>query len=155
MTSSELRAALKAAGESLAAIARRAGVPRTTVYSFASGDVAQLKADAHARLVAALGAEPAGSETASERGVREDQRPLDPGETVSVPVPVPPHLAQLAKEHGLDVPALLAEGGLAAIEAAGRKAWYEANREAIEAKRRHIEKYGTFAERHGVFPNRR
>lgn len=84
--------------------------------------------------------------------VRENAKPFDSGS--DVPVKVPEHLLRLAEDYGLDVPALLAEGGIDAVAEAGRKAFYEANKDAIEANRRHVEKYGTFAERHGVFPNR-
>lgn len=69
----------------------------------------------------------------------------------SVPVPVPSFLLEQARAQGLEVEALIAQGGIDALRDASRQAWYDDNREAIEAKRRHIEKYGTFGQRHGVF----
>lgn len=153
MNATELRRALQGSTTSLASLARRAGIAPTTVYSFVSGDTKELKADTHARLVAAVIS--AGPGEGGPRGVRKEQTPLTPSDAAPVPVSVPPHLMRLASEHGLDVPALLAQGGFAAIEAAGREAWYQANREAIDANRKHIEEHGTFAQRHGVFPARR
>ena len=70
---------------------------------------------------------------------------------VAVPVPVPPALLEQARAQGLEVEALVAKGGIDALREASKQAWYEENREAIEAKRRHIEKHGTFGQRHGVF----
>jgi len=146
MTSDELRVALKSSSETLAAIARRAGVPYTTLHSFLSGETKTLRADTFQKVSAAL-------QPPRMREVREDAQPFETAGQVSVTVPA--HLVKLAEEHDLDLPALIAEGGLDAVEAAGRKAWYEANRDVIEAKRRQVEKHGTFAQRHGVFPGRK
>jgi len=69
----------------------------------------------------------------------------------SVPVPVPPALLEQARAQGLEVETLIAQGGIDALREASKQAWYEENRDAIEAKRLHIEKHGTFGQRHGVF----
>lgn len=69
----------------------------------------------------------------------------------SVPVPVPAGLLAPAREYDLDVETLLAKGGLPALQADARREFRERNRDAIEANRAHIEKYGTFGQRHGVF----
>tara|TARA_R110001592_G_scaffold360431_1_gene668800 strand:- start:544 stop:1014 length:471 start_codon:yes stop_codon:yes gene_type:complete len=82
-------------------------------------------------------------------GVAEDAVPFDG--TTAVAVPVPSFLLEQARAQGLDVEALIAHGGIDALREASKQAWYDENRDAIEAKRRHIEKYGTFGQRHGVF----
>jgi len=69
----------------------------------------------------------------------------------AVSIPVPPALLEQARAQGLEVEALVAEGGIVALREASKKAWYEENRDVIEANRAHIEKYGTFGQRHGVF----
>jgi len=69
----------------------------------------------------------------------------------AVSISVPPALLEQARAQGLAVESLIAQGGIDALREASKKAWYEENRDAIEAKRKHIEKYGTFGQRHGVF----
>tara|TARA_R110000824_G_scaffold10870_1_gene47647 strand:+ start:314 stop:784 length:471 start_codon:yes stop_codon:yes gene_type:complete len=97
-------------------------------------------------------AELLGLETSAPRRTRrmaEDATSFDGNAAVSVPVS--PALLEQARAQGLEVETLVAKGGIDALREASKQAWYEENREAIEAKRRHIEKYGTFGQRHGVF----
>ncbi len=81
--------------------------------------------------------------------VAEEAASFDGKTTVGVLVP--PALLEQARSQGLEVEALIAQGGIDALREASRQAWYDDNRDAIEAKRRHIEKHGTFGQRHGVF----
>ena len=87
--------------------------------------------------------------TKRTNGMKEEPASFK-GDT-AVEISIPAGLLASAREYGLDVESLLAKGGVPALEDAGRKAFLEQNREAIEANRAHIETYGTFGQRYGVF----
>ena len=69
----------------------------------------------------------------------------------SVTIPIPERLLALANEQGLDVPALIAEGGIERLEQALRDSFSQRHRKAIEANRQHIDAHGTFGERMGAW----
>ena len=143
MTPDELRSAIQRSKMPIGRIADEAGIAKTTLYSFVSGDSESLRAPTHASVEAVM--------VCRGQAGHVSEEPTAFNIASSVPVPVPPALLEQARAQGLEVEALVAKGGIDALREASKQAWYEENREAIEAKRRHIEKYGTFGQRHGVF----
>ena len=143
MTPDELRGAIQRSKMPIGRIADEAGIAKTTLYSFVSGDSESLRAPAHAAVEAVM----------AGRGKvgHISEEPTAFSMPFSVPVAVPPALLEQARAQGLEVEVLVAKGGIDALREASKQAWYDENRDAIEAKRRHIEKYGTFGQRHGVF----
>ena len=145
-----------ARGISVDDLSARSGIPVPTLYCYENGS-RRPRTDAAKRIEAATNgavtaAELLGLDTVVPKrksGVAEDAVPFDG--TAAVAVPVPSFLLEQARAQGLDVEALIAHGGIDALREASKQAWYDENRDAIEAKRRHIEKYGTFGQRHGVF----
>lgn len=67
-----------------------------------------------------------------------------------VTVGVPRELLERSREYGLDVEALIAEGGLPALRAAFQKAFFETHREAIEWTRNYVDTHGTPSEQLGM-----
>ena len=145
MTPDELRGAIQRSKMPIGRIADAAGIAKTTLYSFVSGDSESLRAPAHAAVEAVMG----GRGKVKVGQISEELTAFNMPS--SVPVPVPAGLLATAREHDLDVETLLAKGGLPALQAEARREFRERNRDVIEANRAHIEKYGTFGQRHGVF----
>jgi post-segregation antitoxin (ccd killing protein) len=146
MTPDELRGAIQRSKMPIGRIADAAGIAKTTLYSFVSGDSESLRAPAHAAVEAVMGARGKVGQISEE--------PTALNMPSSVPVPVPGGLLATAREYDLDVETLLAKGGLPALQAEARREFRERNRDVVEANRAHIEKYGTFGQRHGLFRTR-
>ncbi|MEM1149351.1 MAG: hypothetical protein AAGI03_02175 [Pseudomonadota bacterium] len=142
MTSEELRATINASALSKAELARRAGIAPTTVYDFARGDTQSLRIDAHQALEKAVS-----SSSRSPRGIRETGQPF---EAVPVKVPVPADLAEMARRYGLDVEALVAEGGVPRLREAFKAAYIERHKEAIEWASDYVREHGTPSQQLGM-----
>lgn len=65
----------------------------------------------------------------------------DDANTATIPIPAP--LFELATSFSLDIPALVAEGGIPRLREATKAEYYERNKEGIESTRRYIEAHGT------------
>lgn len=84
------------------------------------------------------------------RAVREEPAAYQATETVLVDVGLSPQQRQDFVDLGIDIESVAREGAQKALTTAYSEAWADANREAIEASRRWVEKYGTFAEQLGL-----
>jgi len=158
MKSDQLREAIKASGRSIASIARDAGIARTTLYSFVSGESQELRSDAHNAVVAAIEAATNGEVTAAEllglnadtptaRAVRETGAPF---EAAPVRVSVPADLADMARKYGLDVEGLIAEGGVPRLREAFKAAYIVRHKEAIDEINACVREHGTLSQRYGT-----
>lgn len=67
-----------------------------------------------------------------------------------VTVGVPRDLLELSRKYGLDVEALIAEGGLPRLREVFKEAYMEHNREGIEWTNEYVRKYGTLSEQLGM-----
>lgn len=142
MTSEELRAAIKASELSTAALIRRAGLAPGTVYDFVRGDTKTLRIEAHMALVRAVS-----SSSQKQSGLRETSTPF---ETAPVKVAVPTDLAEMARKYGLDVEALVAEGGVPRLREVFKAAYIERHKEAIEWAAEYVREHGTPSEQLGM-----
>jgi post-segregation antitoxin (ccd killing protein)/DNA-binding XRE family transcriptional regulator len=87
---------------------------------------------------------------ASKAGVHERGAAYQTSEAVPLTINVSSDLLALARKYGLNVETLIAERGLAGLKHAVKEAYIEHNREAIEASREYVRKYGTIAEQLGI-----
>ena len=78
------------------------------------------------------------------KGLREAGQPF---ETAPVKVAVPGELADMARKYGLDVEALIAEGGVPCLREAFKSAYVERHKEAIEEINTSVRKHGTLSQR--------
>ena len=67
-----------------------------------------------------------------------------------VMVGVPKDLLELSRQYGLDVEALILEGGLPRLREVFKQAYMEHNREGIEWTNDYVRKYGTLSEQLGM-----
>ena len=67
-----------------------------------------------------------------------------------VTIGVPKDLLDLSREYGLDVEALIVEGGLPRLRQVFKETYMERNREAIEWTNEYVRKYGTLSEQLGM-----
>lgn len=82
-----------------------------------------------------------------EKGVRETARPF---EAATVNVSVPADLADMARKYGLDVSALVAEGGIPQLREAFKAAYVERHRDAIDDINTSVREHGTMSQRFGT-----
>lgn len=143
--------------------ARRCEIAESTLSAYERGDRKPRSAVAKRIETATNGEVTASSllglyeaQKPKSRGVREDSAPFDhadkPGRKVlTVTVEVTLTAGQLEDYRKLlpDLEAIAAEGARAAMREAYLKAWSEANREAIDAHAKWIEKHGTFHDQFG------
>ena len=146
----------KKAGMSVEAFALRCGVAVSTVYGYENGsrtpgaEIAQkieIITKGAVSAASLIGLAPLRS---ANRGVREDAVSYASDGQVSVTVAVTEDQARMFARNGIDIEAVARAGAEKALKEAEAKAWAEANREAIEASKAWIEKYGTFAEQLGL-----
>lgn len=71
-------------------------------------------------------------------------------EADSINVPVPSDLADMARKYGLDVEALIAEGGVPRLRAAFKAAYIERHKEAIDEINASVREHGTLSQRFGM-----
>ena len=142
MSPTELRNAISLCDKSIAAVARLAGVPATTLYSFMSGDTQTLRADTHAKVQDVVGLKDASV-------VQERQTPLDRRDAV-VEIPVSAELRHLADRYGLDVEALLAAGGVPRLREAFKAEYVRRHRSAITAINKYAREHATPSEQLGM-----
>src|SRR5262249_41966524 len=90
------------------------------------------------------------AERESVRGVKEDSADFETGPRMTIHVSVSADQSRLLEKQGVDIEAIARAGAEKALKEAEARAWAEANREAIEASNRWIEKYGTLAEQLGL-----
>ena len=81
------------------------------------------------------------------RAVRETGTHFD---SAPVKVAVPTDLAEMAREYGLDVEALIAEGGVPRLREAFKAAYIERHKEAIEWASKYVREHGTPSEQLGM-----
>jgi len=86
-------------------------------------------------------------EPRSDKAVRESGRAFD---AAPVSVAVPADLADMARKYGLDVEALIAEGGVPRLREAFKGAYIERHRDAIEEINVSVREHGTLSERFGT-----
>ncbi len=141
-SSDDLRKAINAAPWTLAELSRRSGVAYTTLHSFVRGATGSLRAEAFNAVVDAL-------RVLNRRSVRETGADFE-GPTVKVPVAIPEWLARFSVEHGLDVEALLAQGGIEALRAEADKTFRDHYRESIAETRAYVDRYGTLSQQFGM-----
>jgi antitoxin CcdA len=84
------------------------------------------------------------------RGVREDAEPFAGAEQLTIELSVSAEQSRLLQKHGVNIEAIARTGAEKALKEAEARAWADANREAIEASNRWIEKHGTLAEQLGL-----
>lgn len=132
MPPNDLRRAIRESRLSISAIASMAGLPRTTLYSFVSGDTKSLRASAQLAIQEALGLR-------YTPAVREDRAPFDP------------NLQAEAKALGLDPEAIAAKAVEAAIKQKRFDAWIDENREIFEAKARDVDENGLWCDKYRLF----
>jgi antitoxin CcdA len=125
-TSDKLRLAIRGSACSIAEIADRAQISRTTLYSFVSGQTKQLRANAQAAVESAL--------RASNTNVKEDGAQFDH------------QTAAEAKALGLDPDAIAQEAVEAAIKRKHMDAWIEENRSAMEKNAENIRRNGLWSD---------
>jgi|GEM_PF-4306224 len=125
--SDALRAEIGASTQSIAQIADRAGIPRSTLYSFVAGETKHLRADTQSRVENALSTFP-------NKVLREDPAPFDR------------ELKAEADSLGLDPEAIARKAVEAAIKRKRMEAWIEENREAMEANAKDIRENGLWSD---------
>lgn len=81
------------------------------------------------------------------RAVRETGAPF---ESAPVRVSVPADLADIARKYGLDVEALIAEGGVPRLREAFKAAYIVRHKEAIEWANAYVREHGTPSEQLGM-----
>ena len=86
----------------------------------------------------------------TRRGVREDAEPFAGAEQLTIELSVSAEQSRLLQKHGVNIEAIARTGAEKALKEAEARAWADANREAIEASNRWIEKHGTLAEQLGL-----
>ncbi|MEM6535809.1 MAG: type II toxin-antitoxin system CcdA family antitoxin [Pseudomonadota bacterium] len=112
-------------------IAERAGIAKTTLYSFVSGDTRNLRAETHAAVERALK-----NDKAATRGLSEEAVLFDG----------PPSLAVEARKLGLDPEAIAQKAVADAVKRKRVDAWIEDNREAMEANAKDIRVNGLWSD---------
>lgn len=127
MSPDDLRQAIKGSRLSVSAIAGIAGLPRTTLYSFVTGDTKSLRASAQLAVQEALGLK-------RTQAVRED------------PAPFEHDLRSEAKALGLDADAIAIRAVAEAIKRKRIEAWIDEHKEAFAAHRKDIEENGLWSD---------
>jgi transcriptional regulator with XRE-family HTH domain len=153
MTLSEWRAARNL---TLSQVAKEIGVSSMSVSRIEKG--AQRPSPQVARRIEALtkgrvsAASLMGLTEASRRsrGVREEAEPFGSKGEIEIQVAVSADQSRFLKKQGIDIEAVARAGAERALKEAEARAWADANREAIEASNRWIEKHGTLAEQLGI-----
>jgi antitoxin CcdA len=84
------------------------------------------------------------------RNVREESATFEAGEFMAIEIPIDLERLKGLRAQGVDVEGVARAGAERALKEAEARAWAEANREAIEASNRWIEKHGTLAEQLGL-----
>jgi post-segregation antitoxin (ccd killing protein) len=82
-----------------------------------------------------------------KRDPRETGRPFD---GASIEVAIPPDLADMARKYGLDVEALVAEGGVPRLREAFKAAYIVHHKEAIDEINASARAHGTLSQRFGM-----
>lgn len=83
----------------------------------------------------------------SSKSVRETSTPF---ESAPVKIAVPNDLADMARKYGLDVEALIAEGGVPRLREAFKAAYIERHKDAIDATNAYVNEHGTPSEQMGM-----
>ena len=142
MTSNELRNLVTQARLSIAELARRTGVPYTTLHSFFSGTTDNLRADTFNRVVRAVGSfEP------PKGGVSEEIAAFEHSDVL---LSVPKDLLDASRDYGIDVETILVEGGVPRLREVFKQAYLERNRDAIDRTNDYIREHGTPSEQLGM-----
>ena len=147
-----LRREIRKSEIALADIARRAGVPLTTLHTFVHKEGSEMRASNFEKVAgafAALGGATVKTARAS-RAVREEPAPFEPGGQIAVTIDIRTEELETLRHFGIDIEAVARHGATQALKEAQARAWREANREAIEASIAWIEKHGTLAEQLGL-----
>lgn len=134
-------------------LAERVGVAEVTLRAYKSG-ARRPKTEAAKRIEAATNGEVTAAELLGlnsdipdARAVRETGTPF---EYAPVKVPVPADLAGMARKYGLDVEALIAEGGVPRLREAFKAAYVVRHKEAIDEINTSVREHGTLSQRFGT-----
>lgn len=148
-----LRTWRKSNGVSQAKLASKIGVTDSALCKYETGQL-KLSPELAKRIETATNGEVTAAEllglTAPERlekGVRETARPF---EAATVKVSVPADLAEIARKYGLDVEALVAEGGVPRLREAFKDAYIMRHKEAIDEINASVREHGTLSQRFGT-----
>lgn len=133
VSSDELRSAVRKSRLSTAEIARLAGVPKETLYSFMKKPSANLRSEAHFAIERVVSTAP--------KGVREDPATFTPALNI----------AKEARDLGLDPEAIAAKAVEDAVKRKRIEAWNEENKDAIESWNAHYRKHGLWNEKYRQF----
>lgn len=125
--SDDLRRDIRNSVHSIAFIAAQAAIPRTTLYSFVSGQTDQLRGDAQIAVRRVL-------ERLGEKGVTEDSTPFDH------------ELRVEAESYGLDPDSIAKKAVEDAVKRKRIDAWIEENREAMEANAKDLRENGLWSD---------
>lgn len=127
----DIRKARKARGMTQAALADLLGQERSVISRWEQDKIGI--GNEPAKRLAAWLAQPA--ETVCDS-------PAQSAPTTSIPLSIPPKLADIAAELGIDIAELYSRIGTEAVRQELRRLWKEANAEAIEQQNQYVEKYG-------------
>jgi len=149
----ELREWRKANRISAKDLAERVGVAEVTFRAYESG-ARRPKTEAAKRIEAATNGEVTAAELLGlaapahgPGGMSDSPRAF---EAAPISVPVPADLADMARKYGLDVEALIAEGGVPRLRDAFKAAYIERHKEAIEEINASVREHGTLSQRFGM-----
>lgn len=149
-SSATLRKQIRASGLTLTEIAARAGIAVTTLHTFMSKKDAEMRASNHQKVAKALIDLTTNNEKATpRRELREEGSAFAAQKHLTVSIPVTSGI-EMARELGLDVEAIAANGATEAVRDAARKAFREKYKSQFAAKAAFIEEHGTFAEQVGI-----
>ena len=142
MTSEELRKNIDKAKAPLSQIARWAGIPYTTLHSFASGQTKSLRADTHKSVELALCRD-------IQSGMQETAREFTPQasqETSEFVCEIDQSLLAEAKSLGLDAEAVMRNGLEERVKAARLAKWNDDNKDALNAWNKYTEENGLWCD---------
>jgi len=81
---------------------------------------------------------------------RDPRETVSPFDGASIEVAIPPDLADMARKYGLDVEALVAEGGVPRLREAFKAAYIVRHKEAIDEINASARAHGTLSQRFGM-----
>lgn len=137
LSPSELRKTIEVSGRSVASVAREAGIPKETLYSFMRKPSSRLRYDAHLAVMSVMKE----TESFSIKGLQERTTPFD----ADLP------LAGEARELGLDPEAIATQAIEASVKRKRLDAWLEENASAFAANAKDIENNGLWSDRRRLF----